>query len=417
MALADTGSRVKPQGASPFAFLYQRETRQVLYQAVLGIAIVALFYMMVSNASENLRKQNIASGFDFLGRTAGFDISQSLIDYTNTQSYGRAFLVGFWNTILIAVIGIFFATILGFVAGIARLSSNWLVAKVAAAYVEFVRNCPLLLQLFFWYFGVLKALPGVFKTGPDGAPLLAADGTRIPGSFELPGGLLLNNRGLIVPQPEWLPGFGIVLGGIVFGILASMLVAWWANRRQMATGQRFPVLWSTIALVVLLPLGLFLAMGRPLNLEYPVLGRFNLSGGIVVVPEFVAMLVGLVFYTASYIAEIVRAGILGVSKGQKEAALAIGLTKGQALRLVVIPQAMRIIIPPLTSNYLNLTKNSSLGVAIGYPDLVNVGGTVLNQTGQAVELILMIMGVYLTTSLLTSAFMNWFNTRMALVER
>ncbi len=364
-----------------------------------------------------MRRQNIASGFDFLGRTAGFDISQTLISYENTASYGRAFLVGIWNTILIAGIGIVLATGLGFMIGVARLSSNWLIAKVSAAYVELLRNCPLLLQLFFWYFGVLKALPGVFKTGPDGGPLIGADGKRVPGSLELPGGLMLNNRGLIIPKPEFLAGIELVAGSIIFGILASILIAWWSNRRQMATGQRFPVLLSTIGLVVLVPLGVFLALGRPVNLEYPELGRFNLSGGMTILPEFVAMLLGLVFYTAAFIAEIVRAGILGVSKGQKEAARAIGLTTGQTLRLVVIPQAMRIIIPPLTSNYLNLTKNSSLGVAIGYPDLVNVGGTILNQTGQAVEGILMVMAVYLTTSLLTSAFMNWFNQRMALVER
>ncbi len=415
MAVTDVRAPSK-SAASPFAFLYQRETRQVLYQAILVVALGALFYMIIDNARTNLQKQNIASGFDFLGRTAGFDISQNLIDYTNTSSYGRAFLVGLWNTLIIAVIGIFFATILGFTAGIARLSSNWLVAKVAGAYVEFVRNCPLLLQLFFWYFGVLKALPGVFKIGADGGALVV-DGKRVPGSLELPGGLLLNNRGLFMPKPEWLPGSDIVGLGILFGILASVAVAWWARRRQMATGQQFPVLWSTIALVILLPLALFLALGRPVNLEYPELGRFNLSGGMVIVPEFGAMLLGLVFYTGAFIAEIVRSGILAVSKGQKEAARAIGLTTGQTLRLVVIPQAMRVIIPPLTSNYLNLTKNSSLGVAIAYPDLVNVAGTILNQTGQAVEVILMIMGVYLTTSLLTSAFMNWFNARMALVER
>jgi general L-amino acid transport system permease protein len=416
MAVADIERRKNATASSPLSFLYQRETRQVLYQAILVVALGALFYMIVTNAAENLRRQNIASGFAFLGRTAGFDISQSLIDYSNTASYGRAFLVGLWNTVLIAGIGIVLATLLGFLIGVARLSSNWLVAKISAAYVELLRNCPLLLQLFFWYFGVLKALPGVFKTGPDGGPLVV-DGRRVPGSLELPGGLLLNNRGLFVPKPEWLAGSEWVAASLVGGIGLSCLVAWWARRRQLATGQRFPVLWSTIALVVLMPIVVFLALGRPVNLEYPELGRFNLSGGVTIVPEFVAMLLGLVFYTAAFIAEIVRAGILGVSKGQKEAARAIGLSNGQTLRLVVVPQAMRIIIPPLTSNYLNLTKNSSLGVAIAYPDLVNVAGTILNQTGQAVEVILMIMAVYLTTSLVTSAFMNWFNARMALIER
>lgn len=416
MAVTTSAPAPTRQGSAALAFLYQRETRQIIYQIILVLALGALFYMIVTNAAENLRRQNIASGFDYLGRTAGFDIAQHLIDYSNTSTYGRAFLVGLWNTVLIASIGIVLATILGFTAGLARLSSNWLVAKVAAAYVEFARNCPLLLQLLFWYFGVLKALPGVFQTGPDGGPLVI-DGKRIAGSLELPGGLLLNNRGLFMPKPEWLVGAEYVLYSLIFGILASIAVARFAKIRQMRTGQRLPVLWISLALVVLLPFAVFLLLGRPVQLEYPELGRFNLSGGIVVLPEFVAMLLGLVFYTAAYIAEIVRAGILGVSKGQKEAARAIGLTQGQMMRLVVIPQAARIIIPPLTSNYLNLTKNSSLGVAIAYPDLVNVAGTILNQTGQAVEGILMIMGVYLTTSLLTSAFMNWFNRRMALVER
>jgi general L-amino acid transport system permease protein len=416
MAVTTSAPAPTRQGSAALAFLYQRETRQIIYQIILVLALGALFYMIVTNAAENLRRQNIASGFDFLGRTAGFDISQHLIDYSNTSSYGRALVASLWNTVLIAGIGIVLATILGFIVGIARLSSNWLVARIATIYVEVLRNCPLLLQLLFWYFGVLKSLPGVFQTGPDGGPLVI-DGKRISGSLELPGGLLLNNRGLFAPKPEWLIGAEYVLYSLIFGILASIFVARYANRRQLATGQRLPVLWISLALIVLLPFAVFLLLGRPVQLEYPQLGRFNLSGGMVVLPEFIAMLLGLVFYTASYIAEIVRAGILGVSKGQKEAARAIGLTSGQMMRLVVIPQAARIIIPPLTSNYLNLTKNSSLGVAIAYPDLVNVTGTILNQTGQAVEVILMVMGVYLTTSLLTSAFMNWFNRRMALVER
>ncbi len=408
MAVTTSAEAAQPRRGAGLAFLYQRETRLVIYQVILTVALVALFSMIIYNAKRNLEKQGIASGFDYLGRTAGFDISQNLIDYANTSSYGRAFVVGLWNTLLIAAIGIVLATILGFAAGLARLSSNWLVAKIATAYVEFARNCPLLLQLFFWYFGVLKALP---------EPLARIDGKVISTSVELPFGSLLNVRGLYMPKPEWLAGAEYVLYSLIFGILAAVLFARFATRRQMATGQRLPVLWVSLALILLLPLAVYLLAGQPVQFEYPVLGRFNLSGGMVIVPEFVAMLLGLVFYTASYIAEIVRAGILGVSKGQKEAARAIGLTNGQMMRLVVIPQAARIIIPPLTSNYLNLTKNSSLGVAIAYPDLFNVGGTIINQTGQAVEGVLMIMGFYLTTSLLTSAFMNWFNRRMALVER
>ncbi len=402
-----TAARPKPQ-RSLVSYLYQRETREIIFQVLLVVALVSLFWMIISNTATNLKARNIASGYGFLGNVAGFDIAQSVIDYSNTSTYGRAFLVGLWNTIIVAVIGIFFATIVGFLVGIARLSSNWLVAKLATGYVEIVRNCPLLLQMFLWYFAVLKQLP---------EPLVRVDGVVKSTSYELPFGMLLNTRGLFIPKPEWLVGSGFVLGALIAGIVATYLVSRWSYARQMATGQRFPVLWTGLGLIVGLPLLVFLIMGRPVQFEFPELGRFNLSGGTVVQPEFFAVLLGLVFYTASYIAEIVRAGILGVSKGQKEAAAAIGLSKGQTMRLVTIPQAMRIIIPPLTSNYLNLTKNSSLAGAIGYPDLTQVMGTINNQTGQAVETILMLMAVYLATSLLTSGFMNWFNTRMALVER
>jgi general L-amino acid transport system permease protein len=393
---------------SLLGYLYQRETREVIFQVVLVVAIVSLFWMIISNTATNLKARNIASGFGFLNNVAGFDIAQSVIEYSNTSTYLRAFYVGLWNTIIVAVIGIFFATIVGFTVGIARLSSNWLISKLAAGYVEIVRNCPLLLQMFLWYFAVLKQLP---------EPLTRVDGVPKSTSWELPLGMLLNTRGLFMPKPEWLAGSSFVLYALIAGIIGSVLLARWAKARQMATGQIFPVFFTSLALIIGLPLLVFLLMGRPVQFEFPTLGRFNLSGGTVVQPEFFAVLLGLVFYTAAYIAEIVRAGIVGVSKGQKEAANAIGLTKGQTLRLVVIPQAMRIIIPPLTSNYLNLTKNSSLAGAIGYPDLTQVMGTINNQTGQAVETILSLMAVYLLTSLLTSAFMNWFNARMALVER
>jgi general L-amino acid transport system permease protein len=399
------GDGARPSIAS---FLYQRETREIIFQIVLVVAIVAFFYMIISNAAANLRARNIASGFGFLNNVAGFDISQTWIEYTNVASYGRAFLVGLWNTVILSAIGIVLTTVLGFTVGIARLSSNWLIAKLAAGYVEIVRNCPLLLQMFLWYFAVLKQLP---------EPLSRVDGVVKSTSYALPGGALLNTRGLFVPKPEWLPGAGFVFLALFAAIVGVILLARWAKARQLATGQPFPVFWTGLALIVGLPLIVYVVLGRPVQFEYPVLGRFNLSGGMVLLPEFVAVLLGLVFYTASYIAEIVRAGIVGVSKGQKEAAMAMGLSKSQTLRLVVVPQAMRIIIPPLTSNYLNLTKNSSLGGAIGYPDMTQVAGTINNQTGQAIESILMLMAVYLTISLLTSAFMNWFNKRMALVER
>ena len=398
----------RSEPSSALSFLYRRESREVIFQVILVLAIVLLFYTIISNAITNLRARNIASGFGFLGNTAGFDIAQTLVSYSNVSTYGRAFIVGLWNTLLVAVVGIFFTTILGFLIGIARLSKNWLIAKLALSYVEIVRNCPLLLQMFLWYFAVLKQLPD---------PLIRENGVVRGTSLALPGGVLLNSRGLFMPKPEWLPGAEYVGLALVLAILATVFLARWAKARQMATGQPFPVGLTGFGLIVGVPLLTFLALGRPVQFDYPELGRFNLSGGMILLPELVAVLLGLVFYTSSYIAEIVRAGIVGVAKGQTEAATAIGLTRGQALRLVIVPQAMRIIIPPLTSQYLNLTKNSSLAGAIGYPDLTQVLGTVGNQTGQSVETILMLMGVYLTISLITSGGMNWFNKRMALVER
>jgi general L-amino acid transport system permease protein len=399
MAIADE-PRTATETASVWAWLHRREGRQVISQIIIVVVLGAFLWMVVSNTIHNLQKQNIASGFGFWNNTAGFDISQTLISYDATASYGRAFWVGLTNTLLVSVIGIVLATIVGFVMGIARLSSNWLIARLATVYVEVARNVPLLLQLFVWYFALIPQLPGPRQ------------------SWLLPAGAVLNNRGLSLPAPLAQPGAGLVAVALGLGILASIGLRIWASRRWRATGQRFPVLWSTLGLVVGLPLLVALAMGLPLAFQYPELKGFNYNGGIVILPEFIALLAGLVFYTGAFIAEIVRAGIQGVSNGQKEAARALGLTSGQMLKLVVIPQAMRIIIPPLTSNYLNLTKNSSLGVAIAYPDLVSVfTGTVLNQTGQAIEVISITMLVYLTLSLSTSAFMNWFNARMKLVER
>jgi general L-amino acid transport system permease protein len=395
-----TSDRGPARKASLASYLYRPEVRQALYQIVLVVALVVLFTILITNTAANLRKQNIASGFGFIDRTAGFDVSQHLIDYDNSMTYGRAFLVGLLNTLLVAGFGIVLATTIGFIIGISRLSTNWLVARLATVYVETVRNVPLLLQLFFWYFAVLKSLPVPRQ------------------SYALPGGGFVNVRGLYLPAPVPQPGFDAVWLALIIGIVASIIIRFFARRRQMLTGQQFPVLWTSLALIVLVPLGVFLFVGQPLVFDYPELKGFNFQGGMVMQPEFLALLLGLSIYTASFIAEIVRSGIQGVSKGQKEAALAIGLSKGQSLRLVVIPQAMRIIIPPLTSQYLNLMKNSSLAVAIGYPDLVSVwSGTVLNQTGQAVEVILITMCVFLTISLIVSAFMNWFNKHMALVER
>ena len=374
--------------------------RQYGYQILLLAALALGFGFIASNVSANLAKANKTLGFGFLGQTAGFDISQTLIDYSNLSTYGRVFLVGLLNTVMVSIIGIVFATMLGFLIGIARLSSNWLVRQVATAYVEILRNMPLLLQLFFWYFGILQTLPGTRQ------------------SLAVAGGGYLNVRGLYLPKPITEAGFSIVVAAAFAALVATLVVRHWARNRQLATGQTFPIGWTALGLLAGLPLMAFVAAGRPLQFDYPELKGFNFEGGMVLQPEFMALLLGLVFYTAAYIAEIVRSGIAAVPKGQTEAGRALGLPTGHVLRLVVVPQAMRVIIPPLTNQYLNLTKNSSLGVAIGYPDLVSVfAGTVLNQTGQAIEVIAMTMLVYLTLSLLTSAFMNWFNDRIKLVER
>ncbi|MGD9802737.1 MAG: amino acid ABC transporter permease [Hyphomicrobiaceae bacterium] len=400
MAIAEAGRRRAANAPSVWAWLHRREGRQVLGQIIIVVLLGWFFWTAASNAIANLQRQNIASGFGFWGITSGFDISQSLIPYGATSTYGRAFWVGLLNTLLVSAVGIVFATIVGFVMGIARLSSNWLIARLATVYVEVARNVPLLLQLFVWYFALLPQLPPPRQ------------------SWSLPGGAILNNRGLSLPSPVLQQDAAGALGPLAIGIAAAVLLRIWARRRWRLTGRQFPVLWASLALIVGVPLLAAVAIGLPVTFEFPELRGFNYSGGFVVLPEFIALLAGLVFYTGAFIAEIVRSGIQGVSTGQKEAARALGLTNNQTLRLVVIPQAMRIIIPPLTSNYLNLTKNSSLGVAIAYPDLVSVfAGTVLNQTGQAIEVISITMLVYLTLSLATSAFMNWFNARVKLVER
>ena len=381
-------------------FFRDPKLRAIAYQVVLCVVLTLLAYAAVRNAAENLAHAKIASGFGFWNVIAGFDISQTLIEYSaQSSTFGRAFWVGLTNTLLVAGLGILFATLLGTALGIARLSKNFLVERLASGYVELVRNVPLLLQLLFWYNAVLKALPD-FANG-----------------FALPGGILLNNRGLFMPRPLTVDGWHVaaalaaaVLLGYAFNALARRSTGLW---RPTAT--RFAV---TLLIVIGLPVVALLAMGAPLEFEYPKAGRFNVSGGLEVLPEFVALLFGLVIYTAAFIAEVVRAGLLSVSHGQTEAAQALGLRRMQTLRLIVIPQAMRVIIPPLTNQYLNLTKNSSLAVAIGYPDLVQIfTGTVLNITGQAVEVVVITMAVYLSFSLITSFVMNAYNARVALVER
>ncbi|AAW86028.1 amino acid ABC transporter permease [Aliivibrio fischeri] len=380
--------------------LYNPTFRAILFQVIAVAALVFFFYTIVNNALSNLESRGIATGLGFLDQEAGFGIGLSLVEYDETYSYGRTFVVGLLNTALVSVLGILFATVLGFTIGIARLSSNWLVSRCAAVYIETFRNIPLLLQIFFWYFAVLQALPSPRQ------------------SLSLGESVFLNVRGLFFPSPIFEEGSNLIGIAFIAAIVFILFLSKWAKNKQRITGQQTPVLrYSLLALFGLPTLAYFIS-GMPISIEYPELKGFNFRGGISIIPELAALVVALSVYTASFIAEIVRSGINAVSHGQTEAAMALGLPRKRTLKLVVIPQAMRIIIPPLTSQYLNLTKNSSLAMAIGYPDLVSVfAGTTLNQTGQAIEIITMTMAVYLTLSLLTSFLMNIYNSKVALVER
>ncbi|MCW8334970.1 amino acid ABC transporter permease [Vibrio paucivorans] len=391
---ADNGS------AKSTSLIYNPTFRSVVFQIIAILALIFFFYTIVNNALTNLDARGIATGFGFLDQEAGFGIGLTLIEYDETYSYGRTFVIGLLNTALVSFLGIILATVIGFVMGIARLSSNWLVSRLAAVYIEIFRNVPLLLQIFFWYFAVLQALPSPRQ------------------SMSLGEAVFLNVRGLYFPAPVFEQGSGIVIAALVFGIIASIVINIWANNKQRLTGQQTPMGRIILGLCVGLPVVVYFLMGSPISAEMPELKGFNFRGGISIIPELAALLLALSIYTASFIAEIVRSGINAVSHGQTEAAMSLGLPRSRTLKLVVIPQALRIIIPPLTSQYLNLTKNSSLAMAIGYPDLVSVfAGTTLNQTGQAIEIIAMTMGVYLTLSLLTSALMNVYNRKVALVER
>ncbi|MDK1388104.1 amino acid ABC transporter permease [Sinorhizobium sp. 8-89] len=397
MAIGATTTPEKEKSAG--SFINDPQVRGIFYQAITVIILALLIYWIADNTIENLRRANIASGYGFVRGRAGFDVGQSLIAFTSDSTYGRALVVGFLNTLLVAIAGIITATIIGFIVGIGRLSHNWIIAKLSLAYVEVFRNIPPLLVIFFWYSGVLAVLPQARE------------------ALALPLNVFVSNRGVAFPRPVFGDGFQYTLYAFILAALASFLVSRYARRKQAETGQRIPVLWTVLGLVIGLPLVTFVATGAPLTFDVPVAGKFNLTGGSVVGPEFLSLFLALSFYTAAFIAEIVRAGIRGVSKGQTEAAHALGIRPRLTTRLVVVPQAMRIIIPPLTSQYLNLTKNSSLAIAIGYADLVAVGGTILNQTGQAIEVVSIWLIVYLSLSLATSLFMNWYNARMALVER
>ena len=364
-------------------------------QIVFVAALVWIGYEIVANARANLEAQRITSGFGFLDHTAGFDVSQNLIPYSGSDTYTRVFFVGLLNTLLVSVIGIFFATLIGFLVALGRLSPNWLLSRISGGYVEAIRNVPLLFQILFWYLAVLGALPNPRQ------------------SISLFGSFFLSNRGLVIPKPIGNPGFEPFVLAVLVGIVAAVGV-WRYARRQLFDSGRVIKIWPyVLGLLIGLPLVSALVFGAPVTFEVPVLKGFNFSGGSRVIPEFVALTLALSTYTAAFIAEIVRAGILSVHKGQMEAGASLGLQRGAVLRLIVVPQAMRVILPPLTNQYLNLTKNSSLAVGIGYPDLVSVfAGTTLSQTGQAIEIIGITMGVYLLISLVTSAIMSFYGWRI-----
>jgi general L-amino acid transport system permease protein len=364
---------------------------QILFVA----ALVWIGYEIVANARANLQAQRITSGFGFLDNTAGFDVSQSLIPYSGSDTYTRVFLIGLLNTLLVSIIGIFFATVIGFLVALGRLSPNWLLSRISGGYVELIRNLPLLFQILFWYLAVLSALPNPRQ------------------SISLFGSFFLSNRGFVVPKPIAQAGLEPFALAILVAIVASLLLQRYARRQLFESGRLIKTWPYVVGLLIGLPLLTALLFGPPVTFEVPELKGFNFSGGSRIIPEFVALTVALSTYTAAFIAEIVRAGIQSVHKGQMEAGSSLGLQRGSVLRLIVVPQAMRVILPPLTNQYLNLTKNSSLAVAIGYPDLFSVfAGTTLSQTGQAIEIIAITMGVYLLISLVTSAIMSFYGWRL-----
>jgi general L-amino acid transport system permease protein len=380
-------------------FIYSPRFRSVLSQAIVMALLLWGLYEMVVNTQANLAKLNKNFGFDFLTKSAGFDLSTSLIPFSSNSSYYTALVAGFWNTVLVSVLGMIVSTVVGVFIGIMRLSKNQVVSSFATWFIEIVRNIPLLLQLFIWYALVLKPLPS------------AKQAINIWDSF------FISNRGIVMPHPTFGAGAWIALLFLAAAIIGGWFFARWARQLQFTTGKQLPVWTVNIAALVLAPIIGFAIAGWPVEWNYPELGGFNFKGGMTIVPEMAALLLGLSIFYAASTAEIVRSGIMAVSHGQTEAAMALGLTRGQALRQVILPQAMRVMIPPMASQLLSLTKDSSLAIAIGFPDLMYTAGTVNNQSGKAIEVFVMALVVYLGLSLLTAAFMNWFNSRMKLVER
>ncbi|WP_431283143.1 amino acid ABC transporter permease [Humitalea sp. 24SJ18S-53] len=389
--------RTPPKKGIRFSWADER-FRAIIWQVIIVGFVVSVVWWLVRNTQHNLEVRRIATGFGFLTREAGLPIAESLIEYTPQDTYRTALIVGILNTLKVAVVGIVLATILGTIMGIARLSKNWLVAKLAGVYVEVIRDLPLLLQLLFWY-TILQSLPG---------PRQAMNPVQ---------GVFLSNRGLKLPWIDWQPAHSAAAWIFVAGCIALWAVRRVLRQRQFADGQPRSLWPWALGFLVVAPAAVWSLMGAPWVVDWPALRGFNFVGGLNVSPEYFALLIGLVTYTAGFIAEIVRAGILAVHTGQWEAAQALGLRRPLVLKLIVLPQALRVIIPPMTSQFLNLTKNSSLAVAIGFQDIVSIANTTLNQTGQAIEGIAIIMAVYLTISLSISLFMNWYNTKIALVER
>ncbi|RLC16718.1 MAG: amino acid ABC transporter permease [Deltaproteobacteria bacterium] len=380
-------------------FYNDPKKRSILFQIGTLLIVGLLTFYLISNTITNLEKQSIATGIGFLQKEAAFEIGESAIAYSAADTYGRALVVGFLNTLIVSFVGIIISILLGTVLGVARLSSNWLVSKFAGGYIELFQDIPVLLQLFFWYAFFYNILPS-----PKQAlnPFI---------------GVFLSNRGLVFGIPESHPVYKYMAIAVLAACIGIYFLRRWAKARQEQTGQLFPLFRVALTVVIGLPLLTWILGGAPTAMNVPSLQGFNFVGGRNISPEFTALLLGLILYTAAFVAEVVRAGIQSVSKGQTEAAMSMGLKPAFVLNLVILPQALRVIIPPLTSQMLNLTKNSSLAVAIGYPDFVSVAGTTINQTGQAIEGVALMMIVYLTLSLLTSGFMNWYNTKMALVER
>ena len=396
---ANHTNTIESSPSEKIPFWLDPKKRAILYQIGMFCMVALLAWYLVSNTLTNLERQKIASGWGFLEKESSFEIGETPIPYSAADSYGRALLVGALNTLKVAFVGIVITIILGTVVGIARLSTNWLVSKIAAIYIEVMQDIPILLQLFFWYAIFYETLP---------SPRQALNPVE---------GLFLCNRGVVFAVPESHPAHQYMLLAFLIACIAIYFLRRWARKRQAKTGFAFPVFRVGLGIIIGLPLVTWLVFGAPLKMDVPQLVGFNFKGGLTMSPEFIALLLGLVLYTAAFVAEVVRAGIQAVSKGQREAALSIGLRPNQVLQQVILPQALRVIIPPLTSQMLNLTKNSSLAVAIGYPDFVSVANTTMNQTGQSIEGVALIMLVYLIFSLSTSAFMNWYNKKVRLVER